>query len=511
MAQSGGGEQSHLRGFLRVLNRRRLLITLVALLGAGLALAYSFASRPTYSARALVLVPSTAAGSPQRTLADQLQLARGDAIQRAAESALGYQANASVSSSSSADVLTFTAHSTDRAGAAAVANAYADAFITQQRARQSAGRQGPEIVEAAVTPASSATSRTAIRNGVLGLLGGLVFGIALAFLVDHLDERITSRQVAERACGGRPVVGLIPKMRGRRRKRAPLALAENPASGVAEAYRTLGTSLQFLGTGRPNRVVAITSAVAGDGKTTAVANLAVSFARAGRRVIVLSADLRQPRIHEFFGLGNDAGLTSLLRGEAGLADILFTVPGEPRLRVIPSGPIPPNPAEILSLDGMRQLCGLLRDNSDMVLIDCPPVLPVTDALLLSQMVDGVLLVVSVSTTTRTELDRACGMLDLVHGPVTGTVLNRVPTRGPGASAFGPSLAAGRQTRRPPASTAPAPPVQVPAPSGSGRATVDLRSSRRNSRQPGRPKTSRSDPRRLLDYSHEFGPTRVRSK
>ena len=109
------------------------------------------------------------------------------------------------------------------------------------------------------------------------------------------------------------------------------------------------------------------------------------------------------------------------------------MPAEPRLRVIPSGPIPDNPAEILSVGGMRQLCGTLRQNADLVLIDCPPVLPVTDALLLSQMVDGVLLVASVTSGSRTDLDRAYRMLELVHAPVFGTMLNRVPARGPRAA------------------------------------------------------------------------------
>ena len=388
MAQPGVGDRPHLRGGFHVLNRRRLVIGLAALIGAGLALTGSLVISPTYSAGAVVLVPSPASSSPQRTLADELQLARGDAVRKAAVSALGYQAAASVSSSSTADVLTFTAHSTDRAHAAAIANAYANAFITQQRAEHPGPDKGPTVVKAAVTPAST-PPRTVIRNGVLGFLAGTVVGIAIAFLVDHLDESVTSRQVAEQACGGRPVVGLIPNVRAWRRNGTPLALAEDAASGVAEAYRTLGTSVQFVGTGAPNRVVAVTSPIAGDGKTTAVANLAVYFARAGKRVIVLSADLRRPRIHELFGLGNDTGLTSLFSGQSGLADILLPVPGEPRLRVIPSGPIPPNPAEILSVDAMSRLCGVLRENADMVLIDCPPVLPVTDALLVSQMVDGV--------------------------------------------------------------------------------------------------------------------------
>jgi capsular exopolysaccharide synthesis family protein len=510
MAEREVGDRSHLRGWIEVLSRRRVVIAVAALIGAGLAVAGTFATRPSYSAGAVVLVPSPAAGSPQRTLADELQLARGDAVRKGAVSALGYQAAVTVSSSATADVLIFTAHGTDRGQVAAIANAYAGAFITQQRADLRTALPPAAVVKAAVTPAS-ATAGTVTRNGVVGFLAGAVAGLAIAFLVDHLDEAITSRRVAERSCGGRPVLGLIPNVRSWRRRRTALALTEDPASGPAEAYRTLGTAVRFVGSGAPTRVVAVTSPGAGEGKTTVVANLAVCFARAGRRVIVLSADLRRPRVHDFFGLANDTGLTSLFGGQDKLPDVLLPVPGEPRLRVMPSGPLPPNPAEILSAAGMRQLCGVLRENADLVLIDCPPVLPVTDALLVAKMVDSVLLVASVSSTTRTELERAFEMLDLVGAPVVGTVLNRVPTRGPRASRFGCAFGGANQAAGPPVSTPPAQSGPVPETSGPSRATVDLRSSRRNGSGPSRPKTARAEPRRRIDYSHEFTPPKARSK
>jgi non-specific protein-tyrosine kinase len=263
-------------------------------------------------------------------------------------------------------------------------------------------------------------------------------------------------------------------------------------------------------------VVAVTSAGPGEGKTTAVANLAVCFARAGKRVIVLSGDLRRPRVHEFFGLANETGLTSLYSGRAGLADVLLPVPAEPRLRVIPSGPIPANPAEILSVGGMWELSGVLRKNSDLVLIDCPPVLPVTDALLLSQLADGVLIVASVASGSRTDLDRAYRMLELVHAPVLGTMLNRVPPRGPRARGYGYSFGGGHAASRP------SPKVTSGAPdngrsgqpaadrSSAGRRTVDLTTSPQPVTPPSRPKKQHSAGRRL-DYSHEFAPSRSSKK
>jgi receptor protein-tyrosine kinase len=524
MEQSGHPGRSHLRGYVQVLSRRRFLIVVTALVGAGLALAWSFATLRTYSASAVVLIPAPAAGSPQRTLADELQMARGDSVRRAAISALGYRAGASVSSGSRADVLTFTAHSRDRARAAAVANAYAIAFLAERPAGTVGAANTPTIVKAAITPVSDRV-RTLVSNGIIGLLAGLIAGIGLAFLADHLDEDISSRRVAEDACGGLPVVGVIPNVRSWRRQGTHVALAEDASSGVAEAYRTLGTSVQLLGSAGPNRVVAVTSAGPGEGKTTAVANLAVCFARAGRRVIVLSGDLRRPKVHEFFGLTNETGVTSLYSRNAGVADVLLPVPAEPRLRVIPSGPIPANPAEILSVDGMRELCGVLRKNSDLVLIDCPPVLPVTDALLLSQMADGVLIVASVPSGSRTDLDRAYRMLELVHAPVLGTMLNRVPTRGPRARGYGYTFSGGHAARPPSPKITSGDPVRArdkgrsgppsagqssAGQSSAGQRTVDLTTSQRPTKPPSRPKKPHSAGRRL-DYSHEFAPSRSGKK
>jgi capsular exopolysaccharide synthesis family protein len=154
----------------------------------------------------------------------------------------------------------------------------------------------------------------------------------------------------------------------------------------------------------------------------------VSFARAGQRVIIVSGDLRRPRIHNFFDAPNDSGLTSIILGELSADEALHEVTGEPRLRVLASGPIPPNPAEVLSLERVRTLIDTIAMTADIVLIDCPPVLPVTDALLISRLVDGMLIVASAGNTKKRDLERACELLRQVGAPLLGTVLNRVPPR-----------------------------------------------------------------------------------
>jgi capsular exopolysaccharide synthesis family protein len=467
-------------------------------------MAYSVVKRPVYSASASVLVPeqqaasaldiqntqSPAAASLQRSLADEQQFAEGDVVRKAAERSLGYEGHISVGSSTTADVLTFTATTGSASTARDVANTYAGAYIAQRRASQVsqyiqqvtalqtsiaqlqskaaslpahsaqqeglsesiqtltnsvqqtqaaadvASQVGPIVVKAAATPITPVSPKP-VRNGILGLIVGLVVGVALAFLLERLDDRITSRKVAEDASDGLPVVGSIPTVPSWRTKGNPqVALVVDPSSNVAEAYRSLRTAVQFIGIDSPMRVVGVTSSVAGEGKTTAVANLAVSFSRSGLRVIVVSCDLRRPRIQELFKVSNDVGLTSVVLGQASVNDVIFPVLDEPRLRLVPSGPIPPNPAEILSLDHTRRIVQTLMEYSDIVLLDCPPVLPVTDAMLLSRLVDGMLVVASARSTSRRDLHRSYEMLRQVGAPLIGTVLNEVPLKGTEAYGYG---------------------------------------------------------------------------
>jgi non-specific protein-tyrosine kinase len=200
------------------------------------------------------------------------------------------------------------------------------------------------------------------------------------------------------------------------------ALAE-PTSPAAEAYRTLRTSVQFLSLKRPVRTLMITSPNAGDGKTTTIANLGVVFARAGVPVTVVSCDLRRPTLHEAFGLSNTVGFTSVLLGQVSAEDALQTVPNLERLTVMAAGPIPPNPSELLSLRKASDVFVSLAASGRVVLVDAPPVLPVSDALVLANRVDAVLLVCVAGMTTRKDAARAVELLSQVDAPLVGTILN----------------------------------------------------------------------------------------
>lgn len=284
---------------------------------------------------------------------------------------------------------------------------------------------GAQLVTPASTPAEPFQPRP-LRNAVLGLVLGVLFGVGLAFLVEHLDDSIKRKDDFERAVPGVGVLGLVPMVADWKSKdRTRLVSLTEPTSPPAEAYRMLRTSIQFLGFDRQVRIVQVTSASAREGKTTTLANLAVAFASSGLRTVAVCCDLRRPRLHEFFDLDNSVGFTSVLLGHVPLGKALQSVPGQERLLLLASGPLPPNPAELLSSSRTADLLGTLAAQADIVLIDSPPVLPVTDSLVLCQRVDSLVLVSSAGTTTRKAAARAAEMLKQVNAPLVGAVLNGV--------------------------------------------------------------------------------------
>lgn len=284
-----------------------------------------------------------------------------------------------------------------------------------------------------VTPASvpgKPVSPTPTRDAAVALVAGLVVGVALALLVDTLDDSIRDDEDIRRVTADIPVLATVPIARPD--KRGPISV-EKPSSPAAEAYRTLRTSVMFLGIDRPLRVLQITSAVPGEGKSTTAANLAVVMARAGQRVCLVDCDLRRASQHVLFGVAPEPGLTSVIVGAATLQDCLRQVPGEDRFYILPAGPPPPNPSELLSSPTLGQIFETLTapNNFDVVIVDAPPVLPFTDAALLSTRVDGTILVAGVGQSRRKRLTRVLHTLGLVSAPIVGIVLNKA--RGDGAA------------------------------------------------------------------------------
>lgn len=288
-----------------------------------------------------------------------------------------------------------------------------------------AGRQRGEVITEAGVPSTPVEPKPE-RAGLIALGFGLLLGIGLAFLREYLDDTIKTKEDLERASGGSTVLGLIPALAVWKRRDAPYVVSlADPQSPGAEAYRTLRTSIQFLGLDYPVRVLQITSPNEQEGKTTTLANLAVTFAQAGRRVAILDCDFRRPRMHEFFGLSNDVGFTSVLLGRCSVGDALQPVPSQRGLFLWASGPLPPNPSELLASDRTAEAIAVLRQHVEILVIDSPPVLPVTDALVLSSLVDATLLVASSGRTSKRAVKRTVELLGQVGAPLVGSVLNSV--------------------------------------------------------------------------------------
>jgi capsular exopolysaccharide synthesis family protein len=211
----------------------------------------------------------------------------------------------------------------------------------------------------------------------------------------------------------------------KKRDRPLVVSTSHPLSVSAEAYRSLRTSLQFIRQDHDLKTLLVTSPAAAEGKTSTIANLGTVFAQAGERVVMLSCDLRRPRLGQFFGFDEQPGLTTVLRGEVSLTEALQQVKGQDNLWVLGAGKLPANPAELLAGPAALALFTALRAEFDLVLIDSPPVLPVTDATVLSKDSDGVLLVLAAGQTRRADVRRATEKLAQVNATMMGTILNEV--------------------------------------------------------------------------------------
>jgi non-specific protein-tyrosine kinase len=277
------------------------------------------------------------------------------------------------------------------------------------------------------------------KTGAIALLAGLALGVGAAFLKERLDDRLDGRAGLESIFGA-SVLAVVPRSsQWRKASEAYLATESDPHSVVSEAYRTLRTGLLFAASQREIKTVLITSAQAGEGKTATTANLGVVLAQAGKRVIIVSADLRKPRLNNFFSTRAPKGLTNVLAGECRATEALVPVSAAAsNLRLLPSGPIPGNPAELLGSEAMRKLIAELRGAADFILIDVAPILAVADGMTLAPMVDSVLFIADAGQATGGGIQQARSQLDQVNARVVGAVLNNFdPSKSRGYSVAAP--------------------------------------------------------------------------
>ena len=276
------------------------------------------------------------------------------------------------------------------------------------------------------------------RNIIIAFLISLGAGIGLAFLLDYLDDSVRSSDDVSRHLG-LPTLAMIPYQsaaeRGGKRRLLPsgnnagtpnsmaLITLEDNKSAMSEAYRHLRTSLLFSNAGHPPKTILVTSSQPAEGKTTTAINTAITLAQSGADVVIIDCDLRRPRLHSHFEMDNTHGLTNYLSGDRSTENLLKTFPGLPKLKVITSGPIPPNPAELLSSNEMKNLLQFLKGGYKHIVIDSPPAISFTDAAIISTLVDGVILVAMVGKSSIHLMRRFKQRLGNIGARIYGVVLN----------------------------------------------------------------------------------------
>ena len=483
-----------LRTYLQILRRRYYwVIAAVVLLGAAGG-GYSVKQPKQYTASAQLLVKPTTGTLPstgfQQVITSTdvltaLQLITAAPVQEAVRRQLGSEPGVSASEVGQTNVIAVAATSKSPMLAAKIANAYANAFVAYQQtvtnAKLAAAEQqlqsqisaidtqvaslskaasttpqadallvqetalkedlatlqvsgavsggGVEVVTPAKAPTSPSSPKP-VQDALIAAIVGLLLGIGIAFLVEHLDDAVYSKEEAGRLAGDAPVLGMIPRI-GSWKRRSDVVLASTAShnSSVAEAYRSVRTSLQFAGHDRNMKTILVTSPSPGEGKTATIANLGVVLAQADQRVLVVSTDLRRPRLGQFYERSESPGFTSVILGQTSLGDALQTVEGLGNLFFLGSGDVPPNPTELLASGAAHEIFSKLRQAYDIVLLDSPPLLPVTDAVILARAADATLLVIAAGETKRRQVVEAAEMLAQVDATRVGVILNEVEVGG----------------------------------------------------------------------------------
>lgn len=322
--------------------------------------------------------------------------------------------------------------------ASQLANATAQSFIqvVESQLQAPPGTDGVgllrvETVSPARVPLEPAAPDYRV-NILLGLALGAGLGVVLAITRTIVDTRIHTAEGVESIISA-PILGGIPFDPDSAKR--PLIVHESPRDPRSEAFRRVRTSLQFVNFEDRSPVYVVTSANPGEGKSTTSANLALALAEGGASVALVDADMRKPRTAEVFGLEGGAGLSAVLAGSAPLSALLQPW-GSGRLFILPAGALPPNPAELVGSPAMEATLETLRKAFDFVIVDCPPVLPVTDAAVLARFATGAILVAASGSTRKPQLIDAAKALSAADVRLLGVILTKLPTRGPDTYGYG---------------------------------------------------------------------------
>lgn len=446
------GRPVTIQDYLRVLRERWLVVLLAVLLGLGGAAAAFFLRPAEYTAKLTMYVSSQGGDTTsaafqgaqlsQDRVTSYVALVSSRRVSESVVRQLGLtdspdDLTKQITASSALDSVLIDVAVVDRSPqrAADIANVTGLVFTglvdELERPVRAGGTQAVavRVVQPAVTPENPSSTALPITLA-LGLLAGLAVGVGGALARNALDVSVKSpdqlREIAEA-----PNLGNIAY--DSQVSKRPLTVHEGPQSSRSEAFRQLRTNLRFLDVDSPRKVMVITSSLPGEGKTTTTVNLAIATASAESRVLVIDADLRRPKVGELLGMERNAGLTSVLSGRIHLEQGIQHWGGG-LFDVLTSGPLPPNPSELLASRHMAALLRDLRQEYDVILIDSPPLLPVTDAAAVAPATDGAILICRYQQTTRTQLATAVSSLNSVSAPLLGTVFTMVPASGPRAYA-----------------------------------------------------------------------------
>lgn len=442
-----------LRDYLQLVRLNWLTIVSLTILGLIAGAAVSFNIKPSYTAQTKLFVATQNSGTVsdlqqgnsfiQARVQSYVQAATTPAVLQPAAESLGRGASAAhlsgkvtASAGPNTVIISILAVDSSPDQAAAIAQAVGNSLVRVIDELESPSKGGPSQVKLSViAPATPPTAPSAPNNRLntaIGGLSGLGAGLAIALLRTLLNTKLRGENDLRKITDA-PVLGGISFDQDATRK--PLVTQVPAQSPRAESFRQLRTNLEFAHISHEAKAVLVTSTLPGEGKSTTAINLAISIAQSGKSVALVDADLRRSRVAEYLGLEKSAGLTTALLGSADVADLLQRW-GAHDLYVLTAGQIPPNPSELLGSESMKNLIVRLEQDFDTVIIDAPPLLPVTDAAVLAQRVGGVVLIIGSSKVTLPDVQKSLNALEMVEADLLGVVMNFLPPKGPDAYGYG---------------------------------------------------------------------------
>jgi capsular exopolysaccharide synthesis family protein len=448
-----------LRDYLDILRARWRLITVTTLLGVMAAALASMLATPMYTSTATTFVQVNAesdgdgasavndalSGSyfAQQRVKSYVQAVTGDDVMEAVIEDLGLPLTAGqlagkISVNNPIDTVNLEISVTDPnpVTAQSIANRVAEQLGSAVASLEIPTNGGDPLVDMKVlTPAAVPTSPSSPRtmiNLALGFLVGLAVGVGAAVLLETLDTRIKSIETLAKHFD-QPLLGVIGYEADAEKK--PLLTDVQGQSKRAESFRQVRTNLQFVDIDHRPKSIVVTSAVPREGKSTTAINLAITIAQTGQPVFLIEADLRRPKVAGYLNIEGGAGLTDVLVGRATVDEVMQPWGASGNLWVMASGPLPPNPSELLGSQSMTDLIHHLEKRATLI-IDAPPLLPVTDAAVLTRLTGGALLVIATGKTRREQLRTAEQSIEAVGGKILGLVMNMAPARGPDSHRYG---------------------------------------------------------------------------